>query len=209
MTYVRNGSRLLIFALSTVLAAAVLAPALPAEAAPEPPFEIRFPQETEATVFSSSFGAPRSGGRRHTGNDLMAPKMTQVYAAADGVISVVATSSLAGRYIEIDHGDGWSTRYIHLNNDDPGTDNGSADWDLTVVPTLVEGSHVVAGQHIAWVGDSGNAEWAGSHTHFEIAYEGREIDPYPYLKSAYLRDSSRQLDDLWHLTHSVDAERAS
>jgi murein DD-endopeptidase MepM/ murein hydrolase activator NlpD len=209
MTYARSGSRLLIIALSALLAAAVVVPAIPAAAAPEPPFEMRFPQETEATVFSSSFGAPRSGGRRHTGNDLMAPKMTQVYAAADGVISVLTTSNLAGRYIEIDHGEGWSTRYMHLNNDDPDTDNGSADWDLTVVPGLVEGSHVVAGQHIAWVGDSGNAEGSGSHTHFEIAYEGGEIDPYPFLKSAYLRDRSRQLVDLWHLTHSVDADRAS
>jgi murein DD-endopeptidase MepM/ murein hydrolase activator NlpD len=127
----------------------------------------------------------------------MAPKMTEVYAAADGVISVVSTSSLAGRYIEIDHGAGWSTRYIHLNNDDQGTDNGNADWDLTVVEGLIVGSAVVAGDHIAWVGDSGNAEWAGSHTHFELAYEGREIDPYPYLKSAYLKDTSRHIDQLW------------
>jgi murein DD-endopeptidase MepM/ murein hydrolase activator NlpD len=209
MTYARSGSRLLIIALSALLGAAVVVPALPAAAAPEPPFEMRFPQEIEPTVFSSSFGAPRSGGRRHTGNDLMAPKITQVYAAADGVISVVETSSLAGRYIEIDHGDGWSTRYMHLNNDDHGTDNGSADWDLTVVPGLEEGSRVVAGQHIAWVGDSGNAEGSGSHTHFEIAYEGREIDPYPFLKSAYLRERSRQLVDMWHLTHAVDADRAS
>lgn len=199
MTFKKNAPRFLAIALSAAIGAATFAPALPAVAAPEPPFEIRFPQETEPTVFSPSFGAPRSGGRGHTGNDLMAPKMTHVYAAADGVISVVATSSLAGRYIEIDHDDGWSTRYIHLNNDDPGSDNGSADWDLTVVRDLVEGSRVVAGQHIAWVGDSGNAEWTGSHTHFEIAYEGREIDPYPYLKSAYLRDSSRYRDGLWQV----------
>jgi murein DD-endopeptidase MepM/ murein hydrolase activator NlpD len=185
--------------ISSIVAAVVLAPSLPAAAAPEPPFEIRFPQETQVTMFASTFGAARSGGRRHTGNDLMAPKMTQVYAAADGVITVVATSSLAGRYLEIDHGNGWTTRYIHLNNDDPGSDDGSADWALTLVPGLVEGSRVAAGQHIAWVGDSGNAEWTGSHTHFEIAYEGREIDPYPYLKAAFTRDQQRLLDQVWHL----------
>jgi murein DD-endopeptidase MepM/ murein hydrolase activator NlpD len=197
MTFEKKPTRRLAIALSAMIGAISLFPALPAAAALEPPFEIRFPQEAPATVFSSSFGAPRSGGRSHTGNDLMAPKMTEVYAAADGVISVVSTSSLAGRYIEIDHGAGWSTRYIHLNNDDEGTDNGNADWDLTVVEGLILGSAVVAGDHIAWVGDSGNAEWAGSHTHFELAYEGREIDPYPYLKSAYLKDTSRHLDQLW------------
>ncbi|HSJ83021.1 MAG TPA: M23 family metallopeptidase [Acidimicrobiia bacterium] len=173
--------------LSVLIAAATLLPALPAAAAPEPPFQIEFPQETEPTEFTSSFGDGRSGGRRHTGNDLMAPKMTEVYAAADGIITVIATSSLAGRYIEIAHRDGWSTRYIHLNNDDIGTDNGGADWALTVVPGLRVGSRVMAGQHIGFVGDSGNAEGAGSHTHFELAYEGGEIDPYPYLTSAFSR----------------------
>jgi murein DD-endopeptidase MepM/ murein hydrolase activator NlpD len=173
--------------LAVMVAVATFVPVLPAQAAPEPPFEITFPQETAPTVFSSSFGAGRSGGRRHTGNDLMAPKMTEVYAAADGIITVIDTSSLAGRYVEIAHQDRWSTRYIHLNNDDPGTDNGSADWALTVVPGLRVGSRVEAGEQIGYVGDSGNAEWAGSHTHFEIAHEGGAIDPHDYLKAAYAR----------------------
>jgi murein DD-endopeptidase MepM/ murein hydrolase activator NlpD len=195
-----KASRFLVIALLAGIGAAVVLTSLPALAAPEPPFEIRFPQETQVTVFTSSFGAGRSGGRRHTGNDLMAPKMTQVYAAADGVITVVDTSRLAGRYIEIDHGGGWSTRYIHLNNDDPGTDDGNAAWALTVVPGLVAGSRVKAGQQIAWVGDSGNAEWTGSHTHFEIAFEGREIDPYPYLEEAYFRAQQRYLGEVFHLS---------
>ena len=178
--------------LSVMVAVGILIPALPARAAAEPPFQITFPQETEPTVFSSTFGAGRSGGRRHAGNDLMAPKMTEVYAAADGIISVIDTSSLAGRYIEIAHQEGWSTRYIHLNNDDPGTDNGRADWALTVAPDLRVGSRVEAGEHIGYVGDSGNAEGAGSHTHFEIAYGGSEIDPYDYLTAAYARAVERR-----------------
>ena len=178
--------------LAVMVAVATLVPVLPAQAAPEPPFEVTFPQETAPTVFSSSFGAGRSGGRRHTGNDLMAPKLTEVYAAADGIVTVIDTSSLAGRYVEIAHQDGWSTRYIHLNNDDVGTDNGSADWALTVVPGLRVGSRVEAGELIGYVGDSGNAEGAGSHTHFEIAHEGGEIDPYEYLKAAYARAVERE-----------------
>lgn len=173
--------------LSVLVATGALLIASPAQAASDPPFVIRFPQETAPTVFSSTFGAGRSGGRRHEGNDLMAPKMTEVYAAADGLITVIDTSSLAGRYIEIEHRGGWSTRYMHLNNDDLGTDNGSADWSLTVASGLRVGSQVRTGQVIAYVGDSGNAEWTGSHTHFEIAYEGRSIDPYPLLKEAYAR----------------------
>jgi len=192
MSYRGKTSPFLTKTLAAMVAVATFVPVLPAQAAPEPPFEIAFPQETAPTVFSSSFGAGRSGGRRHTGNDLMAPKMTEVYAAADGIVTVVDTSSLAGRYVEIAHQDGWSTRYIHLNNDDLGTDNGSAHWSLTVVPGLRVGSRVEAGEHIGYVGDSGNAEWAGSHTHFEIAHEGGEIDPYDYLKAAYARAVERE-----------------
>jgi murein DD-endopeptidase MepM/ murein hydrolase activator NlpD len=173
--------------LPALFVVSVVVPATPAHAASTPPFAVDFPQDAPSTVFSSTFGASRSGGRHHQGNDLMAPKLTHVYAAAAGIVTVIDTHGSAGRYVEIAHQAGWSTRYLHLNNDDPGTDNGSADWSLTIVPGLSVGSHVEAGQHIGYVGDSGNAEWTGSHTHFELAYEGGEVDPYPILKDAYAR----------------------
>ena len=177
----------LVLVLAALFVAGILVPADRARAETAPPFNVDFPQDSSVTFFTSTFGAGRSGGRRHHGNDLMAPKLTPVYAAADGVVVTIDSSGLGGRYIEIQHAAGWSTRYMHLNNDDPGTDNGSAEWSLTVVPGLIVGSHVEAGQHIAFVGDSGNAEWTGSHTHFELAYEGGAVDPYPYLKDAYSR----------------------
>ena len=180
-------SPLLVRTVSTLVIVGAFFIAAPASAAVAPPFVVTFPQETEPTIFSSTYGAGRSGGRHHTGNDLMAPKMTEVYAAAAGVVTAMDTHGLAGRYLEIEHESGWSTRYIHLNNDDPGTDNGSADWSLTVASGIVVGSVVEAGQLIGYVGDSGNAEWTGSHTHFEIAHEGRTIDPYSLLKDAYAR----------------------
>ncbi|MFO7547510.1 MAG: M23 family metallopeptidase [Acidimicrobiia bacterium] len=144
-----------------------------------------FPQDPQVTSFSSTFGAPRSGGRRHEGTDLMAPKMTPVYAAADGVVTRIATQRRAGRYLVIDHGDEWETWYVHLNNDTPGTNDGRADWANTVVPGIEVGTQVAAGQHVAWLGDSGNAEGGSPHTHFEIQRNGRSIDPYPYLVPAY------------------------
>ena len=187
MTSRRKAMPFLTLTLAASFVVGTMVPALPAQAASSPPFVLDFPQDAPATVFSSTYGASRSGGRRHQGNDLMAPKLTHVYAAAAGIVTVIDTHGSAGRYVEIQHQDGWSTRYLHLNNDDPGTDNGQADWSLTLVPGLVVGSHVAAGQHIGYVGDSGNAEWTGSHTHFELAYEGGEVDPYPILKDAYAR----------------------
>lgn len=178
----------------TLVGLAVVFGALPASATlSDLPFEVRFPQEMSKTEFTSSFGAPRSGGRSHQGVDLMAPKMTEVYALADGTVTVIGTSRLAGRYLIVEHDADWETYYIHLNDDTPGTNDGAAAWSLTVVPGIEVGSQVVAGQHIAWVGDSGNA--AGSpHTHFELHYQGRAIDPYPYLMAAWEQDQLACVD---------------
>jgi murein DD-endopeptidase MepM/ murein hydrolase activator NlpD len=187
----RGAAPLLTFVLAAVFVAGFSFPVPPAQAETAPPFTVEFPQDSEVTVFASTFGAARSG-HRHQGNDLMAPKLTPVYAAAKGVIAKIDSHWSAGRYVEIQHAAGWSTHYMHLNNDDPGTDNGSADWSLTLVPGLEVGTEVEAGQLIAYVGDSGNAEWTGSHTHFELAFEGRAIDPYPLLKDAHALAQERR-----------------
>ena len=174
--------------LTLVLAALFVAgfpAARPARADSNPPFHVEFPQDSGVTHFSSTFGASRSGGRSHHGNDLMAPKLTPVYAAADGVIAVIDTSSLGGRYVEIQHAAGWSTRYMHLNNDMPRTDDGQATSELTFAEGVEEGAEVSAGQLIAWVGDSGNAEGTTPHLHFELRHDGQALDPYVLLVEAY------------------------
>ncbi|MPZ54652.1 MAG: peptidoglycan DD-metalloendopeptidase family protein, partial [Acidimicrobiia bacterium] len=115
--------------------------------------------------FFDAFNDPRGGGtRQHAGQDLMAPKMVKVLSIADGVV-VEKRGVESGDccWMIIDHG-GWWSWYLHLNNDTPGTDDGQGNG---IVPGIEEGTKVVKGQHIGWVGDSGNAEYAGSHTHLE------------------------------------------
>lgn len=168
----------------------------------ELPFQTVFPQQVEATTFSNTWGARRSGGRRHKGTDLMAEKLTEVYAFADGVVAKVSSSRRAGRYVIIEHADGWETYYIHLNNDNPSTDDGDADWAISVAPGIEEGVSVVAGQLIGWVGDSGNAEGSGSHTHFELLQNGRNVNPYYVLEAAYEKaraDLVREIELAAHL----------
>jgi murein DD-endopeptidase MepM/ murein hydrolase activator NlpD len=184
-----------LFALVAVVAVGVVGiiPATPAGASPNvPPFEITFPQEVSKTHFSSTFGAYRSGGRRHKGNDLMAPRMTEVYAVAAGTVIDVGTNRLSGRNVKIDHGSGWNSYYLHLNNDNPGTDDGDAPWTLTAAPGVEVGKVVEAGQLIGWSGDSGNAEWTSPHTHFEIRLNGRAVNPFSLLRDAYERDFARE-----------------
>lgn len=185
----RSGKHLLSLVIVATLGVAFAAPMHRAQASSseEPPFEIRFPQEPAVTDFIDNFGAPRPGGRRHEGVDLKAPKLSEVYAFADGVVIAMTTGTSSGRHVTIEHEDGWETHYMHLNNDNPGTDDGAATWDLTVAPGIQVGSRVVAGQLVAWAGDSGNAE-DGTHTHFELHIDGRVVNPYPYLLETYTHD---------------------
>lgn len=203
MTRPRRSVRFAALIATAMVAFSTMAPARPALAASAvPPFDLKFPQETNVTTLHNDFGARRSGGRRHKGNDLMAPKMTAVYAAADGIVETIAINRRAGRYVLIQHRDGWTTMYAHLNNDNPGTDDGEAPWSLTISRRVKEGAFVEAGQLIGWVGDSGNAEGSGSHTHFELAHNGQEVNPYPYLKDAWERDHELYLAQLFYLSVS-------
>ena len=146
-----------------------------------PPFEVSFPVEAEQASHYNDWGNSRPGGRAHRGNDLMAPKMTGVYAFADGIVGSVSYSPRPGRYVRIEHPEGWTSYYMHLNNDNFNTDDNRASWHLTVAPGIEEGAEVRSGQLIGWVGDSGNAEGSEPHLHFELRYENRPINPYPIL----------------------------
>ncbi len=144
--------------------------------------DLIFPVIGEVT-YSDDFGAPRCCGRTHEGNDLMADKMTPVVAVADGVVGWIGSTCC---YFEIDHADGYSTWYIHLNNDTPDTDDGLG-WGIA--DGIESGVEVTAGQLIGWVGDSGNAEETPPHLHFEIRENGVAINPYPYLQVATVIDA--------------------
>jgi murein DD-endopeptidase MepM/ murein hydrolase activator NlpD len=171
--------------LATAGAAAVLPIPLPALGAPRrPPFDLVFPQDPIDTWFHPTFGAAKPDGRTHMGIDLMAPKHSPVYAVADGVISRISESPRAGRYLVIDHAQGWQSWYLHLNNDEPGRNNGRASWKRTLTDGLDKGSHVSAGRQVAFVGNSGNAKGGGAHTHFELHIGSRIVNPYAHLVAA-------------------------
>lgn len=148
-----------------------------------------FPHESADTGFSNSWGNRRSGGRRHTGTDIISPRGTEVLAVADGVITALGEGRLSGYFIRIDHGDGWATSYMHLNNDTYGTDDGEGGTWTAFFPTLQEGDEVIAGEVIGYVGDSGNAEGTVPHTHFEVKYDGDKVNPYNYLQAAFEREN--------------------
>ena len=147
------------------------------------------------TSLADTFLACRSGcSRKHMGQDLMGPKMSPLVAACDGTVTSVRreTAVGGGNYLTIacDHGPGagWSVFYLHVNNDTPGTDDGKGTRSWAFPAGIVPGVRVLAGQLVAWRGDSGDAESTGPHLHFELrkgtGWGGTVYNAFPSLRAA-------------------------
>jgi murein DD-endopeptidase MepM/ murein hydrolase activator NlpD len=99
----------------------------------------------------------------HTGIDLVEPFGSPIYAADDGVVALVGSSSGGyGNYVVIAHSGGLDTLYGHLS---------------TAVVKV--GQAVTQGQPVGLEGSSGNS--TGAHVHFELRINQRPVDPTPYL----------------------------
>ncbi|GLS83461.1 peptidoglycan DD-metalloendopeptidase family protein [Paraferrimonas haliotis] len=96
--------------------------------------------------------------RPHNGVDFATPVGTPVLAPADGVVRTVTNHRFAGRYVVIQHGDRYRTRFLHLSR-------------ALVSP----GQTVRQGQVIARSGATGRI--TGPHLHYELHVNGRPVDP--------------------------------
>jgi murein DD-endopeptidase MepM/ murein hydrolase activator NlpD len=118
----------------------------------------------------SSFGEredPFNGeGKFHTGIDIEAPYGTPVRAPADGEVSGASMGAGYGREVVLNHGHDLLTVYGHLSS-------------VAVVP----GQHVIRGQVIGYVGQSGRA--TGPHLHYEVRVHNVPVNPHKYLRTTY------------------------
>jgi len=117
---------------------------------------------------SSYFGvrADPFDGRsaRHTGIDISTPLGTPVRTVAEGMVTFAGVRSGYGDVIEIDHGNGYMTRYAHNSA-------------LVARP----GQHVQVGDVVARAGSTGRS--TGSHVHFEVWYDGRVVNPLAFVRN--------------------------
>ncbi|HBH07982.1 MAG TPA: hypothetical protein DDX40_01070 [Rikenellaceae bacterium] len=99
----------------------------------------------------------------HGGLDLISQQGEEVVAAADGVVEDVTHSSKGlGNVVTIYHGNGYRTRYAHLEN-----------------TRVSKGMKVLRGQRIGQVGMSGNS--FAPHLHYEVMKDTLRMDPLNYL----------------------------
>ncbi|SBV49346.1 peptidase [Xanthomonas bromi] len=118
------------------------------------------------TYITSGFGGradPFDGGSAfHKGVDFHANVGDPVLSVADGVVSYAGIRGGYGNVVEVDHGNGYVTRYAHNSR--------------LVVKV---GDLVRAGQQVARAGSSGRS--TGAHVHFEVWANGRVVNPRKFL----------------------------
>ena len=144
-----------------------------------------FPILGEAT-YTDDFGDARGQGA-HQGNDIMAPRRAFALAAEAGTVKFHTTSSRAGCMLYLNGKSGTEYLYIHLNNDlgDVNDNRGACVPGVAYATGLKNGARVKAGQVIAYVGDSGDADGIHPHLHFEVhPGGGGAVSPFPYLRKA-------------------------
>jgi len=142
------------------------------------------PSEKGGGVVTSDFGlrtAPKAGATtNHGGIDLGFGTGTKVIATKNGTVTIHRNAGNAGNYIDLNHGDGTSSQYLHLS--------GFA---------VEDGESVRQGDVIGYVGNTGVG--TGPHLHFQIKINGNKVNPKEYLN----------FDDPWPDPVVSDARKGS
>ena len=140
----------------------------PTETEPEEtkPAKVTWKVPISYTKMTSPFGYrtdPVYGGKRfHYGVDLAAPQGRPIYATRAGTISIASYDSECGYYVQINHGDGYKSIYMHMTH-----------------YVVSRGQTVSQGQVIGYCGSTGKS--TGPHLHFGISKNGSYVNPANYI----------------------------
>jgi len=102
--------------------------------------------------------------KTHTGLDFAGPFLTPIHATAPGIVSFAGVRNGYGNCVEIDHGNGFKTRYAHMQS-------------FAVRP----GQRVGVGQRVGAMGSTGRS--TGVHLHYEVWLNGRPQNPARFVKA--------------------------
>jgi peptidoglycan LD-endopeptidase LytH len=120
------------------------------------------------TQIADTWGAPRSGGRKHKGVDIFAPRGTPVRSTTDGVVLRVGTARLGGQVVTV-LGPGLNVHYYaHLDR----------------FGRFRLGDVVRQGDVLGYVGDTGNARGTPFHLHYGVYTPTRgAVNPWPMFSA--------------------------
>jgi len=120
---------------------------------------------------SPNFGDPRSGGRMHEGEDIMAVKGTPIVSPTPAVVLRTGIGETEGNYVYTANPGGATFVYMHLDRIGEG---------------VISGLVLSQGSLIGYVGNTGNASGGAAHLHFEIHNSsGTPTDPFPRLTGEF------------------------
>ena len=121
---------------------------------------------------TSSYGKRRDPLNKksafHPGVDLRGKRGEEVKCTADGVVKKAFKNGGYGKFVMIDHGNGYTTSFAHMQK-----------------YLVRRGDRVKRGQVIGLVGNTGRS--TGPHLHYEVALDGKTINPYNFMKIAKLK----------------------
>jgi murein DD-endopeptidase MepM/ murein hydrolase activator NlpD len=111
----------------------------------------------------------------HSGIDLRGDKGDPVRVTANGTVTTAGWNGGYGNMVEVDHGNGFATRYGHMSKID-----------------VKVGQRVTLGQTVGEIGSTGRS--TGNHLHYETRIDGEAVDPQKFLRAG-LRLGSGVLGD--------------
>lgn len=117
-----------------------------------------------SSPYGSRVGPIEGGYEWHQGIDIAVDFGAPVYASAAGKIEQAGWNGGYGRYVRINHGNGYESAYGHMSS-----------------LAVEAGQQVAKGEIIGFVGSSGYS--TGPHIHYEVLVDGQAVDPYYMLKS--------------------------
>lgn len=117
---------------------------------------------------SSSFGMRRdpftNETRRHNGVDFAAPGGTEIHVPADGTVTHAERRGAFGLFVQVDHENGYVSRYAHLSS-----------------KAVTKGDSLIKGDLVGQVGTTGRS--TGNHLHYEILFGNDHLNPKPFVES--------------------------
>jgi murein DD-endopeptidase MepM/ murein hydrolase activator NlpD len=129
------------------------------------------------TTYGMRFNPVLKYWRPHKGLDFTADTGTPIYATGDGVVADAYYSDSFGNVVYINHGFEFETRYAHMQQFIVG-----------------KGEKVKRGQVIGYVGNTGTS--AGEHLHYEVLYQGEQINPINFFQRDLSNNEYKKLLEL-------------